>query len=862
MPTIKPSLLLRILLAGCLSTAAFIGLRAHSSSAPRSSEMVPGWPAEDLFLIDMAQPPDLTDYQKDALLASLKNGLSGSETSRSVTIDYPFPGSLFPPDMVAPTFLFHDGDTGAALWFVDLEVSGGPGHIYVLTDGRREELVYDPRCGSPEDVKDTYEVPEYQRTAKGWTPDAEAWGRLTQLPEKSVKVSFRGLAEFPDSSAPAGTRFLSSGSVSLRISKDPVGAPVFYRDVPLLPTRNEKGVIMPLAEGSLPLIEWRLRDLSKPSSEVVLQNMPTCANCHSFSFDGKFLGMDMDGPSGDKGSYAVAPVGPNMVIENEQVFTWNSFNPRWVTFGLFSRISPDGHYVVSSVNESVFVTNYLDFRFLQTFYPTRGILAFYDRTTGKIQPLPGADDPEYVQGNAVWTPDGKTLVFLRAKGRDSVPVGSRPDKANDPREIQIKYDLWTIPFNDGRGGVARPVPGASSNGKSNSFPKISPDGRWLVWVQANNGLLMRPDSELYIMPLNGGTPRRMNSNLSPMNSWHSWSPNSRWLVFSSKAFTPYTQMFLTHIDENGNDSPAILVPGSTAANRAVNLPEFVNIPPSEKMLIDAPAVDYRRHLDRAADLLKSNQLEEAFGELQTADSMKPGFADTIAALGYYYREKQDYDRAIELFEKALEIDPENGDAHNFYGVMLFRMGNYDDALEHFQTAIKFNPLNAQSLTNMGALEFSRGNIENARKYFEEAIDSTPEYAKAHFNLALILTREGEFKQAAGHYEECLKNAPEDADATGNLAWLYATCPDAAARNGARAVELARGFERLMGGESGGPRVFDILAAALAEDGQFEKAVEAARTSIRLSQSDDPGLSMRRHLLELYKSGKPFHGERY
>ena len=64
-----------------------------------------------------------------------------------------------------------------------------------------------------------------------------------------------------------------------------------------------------------------------------------------------------------------------------------------------------------------------------------------------------------------------------------------------------------------------------------------------------------------------------------MNSWHSFSPNGRWLVFSSKSRSPYTQMYLTHIDENGNDSPAILIDNATAANRAVNIPEFVNIPP-------------------------------------------------------------------------------------------------------------------------------------------------------------------------------------------------------------------------------------------------------------------------------------------
>jgi Tol biopolymer transport system component len=88
---------------------------------------------------------------------------------------------------------------------------------------------------------------------------------------------------------------------------------------------------------------------------------------------------------------------------------------------------------------------------------------------------------------------------------------------------------------------------------------------------------MRPDSQLYIVPFAGGVARRMRANTRLMNSWHSFSPNGRWLVFSSKARSPYTQMYLTHIDANGNDSPAILIDNSTAANRAVNIPEFVNI---------------------------------------------------------------------------------------------------------------------------------------------------------------------------------------------------------------------------------------------------------------------------------------------
>jgi len=283
----------------------------------------------------------------------------------------------------------------------------------------------------------------------------------------------------------------------------------------------------------------------------------------------------------------VVPVQKHMTVQRKDMIHWNPAGQIGTTrVGFMSQVSPDGRYVLSTfagpslkLLDSYYVTNFLDYRFLQVFYPTRGILAWYDRTTGLRTPLPGADDPKYVQTDGVWSPDGKYIVFARAEARDPRPEGQvRALHALDENETKIQYDLYRIPFNNGKGGVAEPIPGASGNGMSNNFPKISPDGRWLVFVQCKNGQLMRPDSQLYILPSQGGVARRLRANTRLMNSWHSFSPNGRWLVFSSKARSPYTQMYLTHIDESGNDSPAILIDNATAANRAVNIPEFVNIP--------------------------------------------------------------------------------------------------------------------------------------------------------------------------------------------------------------------------------------------------------------------------------------------
>ena len=191
-----------------------------------------------------------------------------------------------------------------------------------------------------------------------------------------------------------------------------------------------------------------------------------------------------------------------------------------------------------------YVANFKDYRFLQVFYPTRGILVWYNRETREVQPLPGADDPRYVHANAVWSPDGKFLVFARADAKEAYPEGRKlAEFANDPNETPIQYDLYRIPFNGGKGGRPEPIAGASANGMSNSFPKISPDGRWIVFVQARNGQLMRPDGKLYIVPVEGGQARLMRCNTPLMNSWHSFSPNGRWLVFSSKSGRPTPRCF-------------------------------------------------------------------------------------------------------------------------------------------------------------------------------------------------------------------------------------------------------------------------------------------------------------------------------
>jgi tetratricopeptide (TPR) repeat protein len=412
--------------------------------------------------------------------------------------------------------------------------------------------------------------------------------------------------------------------------------------------------------------------------------------------------MDLDGPGNDKGLYVLASIKPEMAIRNQDVISWSSLRDEAVSpsrIGFMSQVSPDGRYVLTMMRglekelaNSYYVVNFKDYRFLQVFYPTRGILAWYDRATGRRRALPGADDPRYAQTDAVWSPDGKYVVFARAEAKEPYLEGQKlPEHANDPAETQIQYDLYRIPFNEGKGGQPVRIAGASQNGMSNSFPKVSPDGRWIIFVQCRNAQLMRPDSQLYIVPAAGGVARRLRCNTPLMNSWHSFSPNGRWLVFSSKSRSPYTQMFLTHLDEEGNDSPAILIENATAANRAVNIPEFVNIPPEGMMKIDVPAAESYRLFDVAYDLQAKGQLEAGIAEWKKVLELDPRNAKAHTNLGVALLRQGNLAEGMTHFQEALEVDPDCNQAHSNLGIELFREGKLDEAIPHLQRALELNP---------------------------------------------------------------------------------------------------------------------------------------------------------------------------
>jgi hypothetical protein len=426
-----------------------------------------------------------------------------------------------------------------------------------------------------------------------------------------------------------------SDRIFFKISRDTVGAPILYRQMP---------IPFAIAEKQLDSMNYMLIDIgSSNPPHVAMRGFPVCGNCHSFSLDGNTIGLDLDAGRRDKGGYFISAIKDTVFFNLGTYMSWSKIEKR-STFGLFSKISPDGRYIATTVKDRVVsMSPKLDrpesFIYSLLFFPVNGSLAIYDRQTKVLKELPGANLDEYVQSNAFWTPDGKNIVFSRAK---ALPRGSDTYKLTvddntildqfEKRKLPFKYDLCIIPFNDGNGGKAEPVKGASNNGKSNFFPAVSPNGKWLVYCQAENYMHLMPDSRLYIVPSGGGKAKMLKCNLYSLNSWHAWSPNSKWIVFASKSLNVFTDLFLTHIDEKGNASIPVLVDRARTYQRVSNYPEFVNRKPDSKFDMEYDYVELA-HIRMALKDGNKEKAKQLFSRLMEQEPFL--FGEDYATLSSY-----------------------------------------------------------------------------------------------------------------------------------------------------------------------------------------------------------------------------------
>ena len=187
-----------------------------------------------------------------------------------------------------------------------------------------------------------------------------------------------------------------------------------------------------------------------------------------------------------------------------------------------------------------------------------------------------------------WSPDGKYLYYASAHF-ERKDTSSNKDRETILRYKEIKYNLYRRKYDAERREVSAPelVFDAAAIGKSATLPRISPDGRFLMFTLGEFGVfhIWHKDADLYLMDLGTGKVRPMSEiNSNDVESYHSWSSNGRWVIFSSRRNDGnYTRPFIAHIDRNGKGSKPFELPQEVPDKhrsfmKSYNIPEFMHGP--------------------------------------------------------------------------------------------------------------------------------------------------------------------------------------------------------------------------------------------------------------------------------------------
>ena len=318
------------------------------------------------------------------------------------------------------------------------------------------------------------------------------------------------------------------------------------------------------------------RELGSYSESVVLDNRyfnGGCLNCHAFCnnrTDKMLIGLR----SGKYGS-------SELIVNNGEV------NKIGTKFG-YTSWHPSGKIAVYSLNTVYQLFHHARKEEYRDVVDIDSALAYYDIESERVKRCEHLSKKDRLETYPAWSGDGKYLYYCSAPMKWPT---NQVEEVTQEMVQGVKYDLMRIRYDLTQDMWGKPemVVSAAESGKSSLEPRVSPDGRWLLFCMCDYSCfpVYQPSSDLYLIDLERGRTngkfvyRKLDVNSEDSESWHSWSSNSRWIAFSSKRMHgSFTRIYFSHVDTNGVSSKPFVLPQKDpeyyeACLRTFSVPEFV-----------------------------------------------------------------------------------------------------------------------------------------------------------------------------------------------------------------------------------------------------------------------------------------------
>ena len=183
------------------------------------------------------------------------------------------------------------------------------------------------------------------------------------------------------------------------------------------------------------------------------------------------------------------------------------------------------------------------------------------------------------------------------------------------------------------------------------------------------------------------------------------------------------------------------------------------------------------------------------------------------------------------YRRALQINPDNAQAHNNLANVLDDAGHPDEALAEYQAALRLQPSLPDAHNNLGSLYVELGRFDEAKEQYNEAAQLDPEDWHAPYLMGKALLKQGRDADAVPYLQHACELAPDNSHVLNFASQVFASDENPGIRDGRLALALATQADDMTSGAQ--PEVLDTLAMAYAETGQFQQAQTAARAAVQI-----------------------------